>query len=258
MTTSRLLQRSRRTLRHHRARRNLLLEPLESRRVLATIPVTTFEDVVVADEFTSLREAITQADDNGEADTIVLPQGTYTLALGELVIDDAGALEIASNGEQATIDAQDASRVFWIKAGSDVTLNGLVITGGYSAENGGGIINHGTLTIEDSTIQGNRADWNGGGLENTAGATITNTLFQDNHASGFGGGFRNLGVEGGAGNMVITGCTFLENSSGNNGGAFDNNGVLVVSGSQFGPTEGEIGGNYAGGLGSAKSATAAS
>ena len=74
MKTPRHLQRSRRTLRHDRARRNLRLEPLESRRVLATIPVNTFEDVVDdQDGLTSLREAISLADDDGVEDTIFLP-----------------------------------------------------------------------------------------------------------------------------------------------------------------------------------------
>ena len=263
MGTAQLLRRFRRRSRHQRTTRSLLLEPLESRRVLAII-VNTFEDLVVADDgLTSLREAISQADDNGVEDTIVLPhaiegvEGTYALALSELAINDADALTIESADGPATIDAQGTSRVFSIAAGSNVTLNGLVITGGYSAVDGGGILNHGTLTIEDSTIQGNRSDWNGGGLENTADATISNTLFQDNQAAGFGGAFRNLGVDGGAGDMVVTGCTFLGNTAGGNGGAVDNNGVLVISGSQFGPTEAGIGGNYAGGVG-VPSVTAAS
>ncbi len=256
MKTARRLRRFHRTLRQHRVSRNLRLEPLESRQLLALL-VDTFADLVADDGHTSLREAISLADDNGVPDTIVLPhaidgvEGTYTLTLGELSIDDADALTIESAGGLATIDAQGASRVFSISAGSNVTLDGLVITGGYSAGNGGGIISQGTLTILNSAIQGNRSDQSGGGLENAADATISNTLFQNNYAGGFGGGFRNLGVDGGAGDMVVTDCIFLGNTAVFNGGGLDNNGVLVLSGGQFGPAAGAMGGNYAGGQGSA-------
>jgi CSLREA domain-containing protein len=84
-------------------------------RTLPSIMVDTFADTVDAnDGFTSLREAIAQAD----ADTIVLPhqiggvEGTYTLSLGVLSIADAGPLAIQSDGGPATIDARGSSQVF--------------------------------------------------------------------------------------------------------------------------------------------------
>ena len=250
--TARLLRRSRRRLLHHRARRNLRLEPLESRQLLAIL-VDTFEDVVADDGLTSLREAISQSDNNGAEDTIVLPhaidsiEGTYTLTLGELLIDDADALTIKSADSLATIDAQGASRVFSIAAGSDVTLSGLVITGGYSAESGGGIINQGTLAIQDSTIQGNSAA-GAGGLWNVGfgAAELSHTLVQSNHADGYGGGIANTGIFGSQGSMIVTGCTFLDNTAGINGGAIDNNGDLVVSESHFEGNHADSGGGAIG------------
>ena len=98
-------------LRQHRANRNLSLEPLESRKLLAITTVNTFEDLVAADDYTSLREAISLAHNNGRQDTIVLPhaildvEGTYALRAVSWSIDDADALTIESDGGPATIDA---------------------------------------------------------------------------------------------------------------------------------------------------------
>src|SRR4051794_5120568 len=85
-------------------RRRPVVELMESRTLLS-IMVGTFDDVVDSgDGFTSLREAIAMADDNGVTDTIVLPheiggiEGTYALTLGELAIDDADPLTIQSDG----------------------------------------------------------------------------------------------------------------------------------------------------------------
>jgi hypothetical protein len=141
--------------------------------------VNTFDDVLDPDDgLTSLREAIAQVADDGMVDTISLPTGTYPLALGELLIEDTDALTIAATGGPATIDALGASRVFHIAAGSDVTLDSLVITGDSTAESGGGIVNRGNLVIQDSTLQGNSAVGGGGALWNVdfGLAEITNTL----------------------------------------------------------------------------------
>ena len=132
---------------------------LEPRNLLA-VTVNTFDDAVVDDEFTSLREAIGLAA-GVPGEVIELPTGTYELALGELSITDAAPLTIQSTGGQATIDALAASRVFSIGEGSDVTLRGLVITNGSVADSGGGIWNRGTVTIEDSVLLNNFSDFTG-------------------------------------------------------------------------------------------------
>ena len=139
MTTASRVRRIRRDIHRDRARRNLHLETLEDRRVMAVM-IDTFDDVVADDGYTSLREAISLVSNDGVSDAIVLPhaiegvEGTYALSLGELAIDDADALTIQSDGGPATIDAQGLSRVFSIAVGSDVTLTGLVMTRGYSPE----------------------------------------------------------------------------------------------------------------------------
>src|SRR5262245_66021380 len=57
------------------------VEGLEGRLVPATIPVTTFDDIVGNDGKTSLREAISQANLTAVADTILLQAGTYRIKL---------------------------------------------------------------------------------------------------------------------------------------------------------------------------------
>src|SRR5262245_42131856 len=63
-------------------RTRLQLESLEDRLVPATINVTTFADIVNAnDGKVSLREAINMANATNEADTIYLQTGVYEIEL---------------------------------------------------------------------------------------------------------------------------------------------------------------------------------
>ena len=57
------------------------------------------------------------------------------------------------------VDANHASRVFYIASGKDVTISGLTITNGSAPSDfGGGIYNdHANLTVTSCTISGNSA-----------------------------------------------------------------------------------------------------
>lgn len=209
----------------HRRSQVLLLrfEVLEARILPASITVDTLNDVVDAnDSVTSLREAIATAAANPGADVIVLPEGHYTLDLGQLTIDDAsGSLTIQADGGLAIIDAQGASRVFEILAGSNVVLQGVGITGGFSIS-GGGIENRGVLEVIDGEIFENRATIQGGGLTNLGGtATIAGTTVRDNTADIFFGGLFNNGT------MTITDAAITENTAVLAGG-INNSGALTL------------------------------
>ena len=219
-----------------RGGRRPVVELLECRQLLS-IAVDTFDDVVNPnDGLTGLREAITQAAANAGADTVVLPHeiggivGTYALSLGELDIDDADPLTIQSDGGPATVDVQGASRVFTVAAGSVVTLEGLVITGGSVPDadtgSGGGVLNDGTITIADCTFLDNSAGFAGGGLYNTGQATVCDSTFQGN-ASTYGGGFANVGT------ASVSGGVFSNNTASGNSGGLDNIGIVSVTGTLF-------------------------
>ena len=172
------------------------------------------------------------------ADTIVLPheigsvEGTYSLTLGELAINDSDPLLIQSDGGPATIDAQGSSRDLSIAAGSAVTLQGLVITGGSAPDpstgSGGGVANDGTVTVTDCTFSGNSAGFVGGGLYNSglATATVTDSIFEGN-SSTYGGGFNNQGT------ATVTGGAFQNNTASGNSGGLDNIGTVSVFGTLF-------------------------
>jgi CSLREA domain-containing protein len=130
----------------------------------------------------SLREAINAAnaalgDNTITFSLLVFNTGkTITLAGSELSIEDNGALTIDNlTGHHITIDANNASRVFYVN-GATVSLNNLNITGGNSvgreiSGNGGGIYNNGgTLTIVNSTVSRNSAKSFGGGLFTAEGS----------------------------------------------------------------------------------------
>ena len=162
---------------------------------MAYITVTTPVDVVApGDGQLSLREAITQANGSSGLDTIrftatVVGQ-TLVLSGSELSITDDLTINGSTGGpaNQTTIDANHASRVMSITGtGTEVTLNGLIVTGGVSNFHPGGGIFLGSqtsLTLADSVVINNDAGdgsdgyhggSSGGGIFAEATARLTAT-----------------------------------------------------------------------------------
>lgn len=145
---------------------------------------------------------------------------TTWLTLARDVTIDASALSA-----RVEINGMNATRVFYT-SGTNVTLNSLKISGG-SAPDGGGIVNHGNLTILNSLVQGNAAT-GGGGLYNYGTVTITGSTLRDNSAAnGGGGGLYNSGT------ATITSSTLRNNTTTSEGGGILNSGTLNVANSTF-------------------------
>src|SRR5688572_27902717 len=119
-----------------RYRRTLRYEPLEDRRLLATVTVNTLADTIDLDDgLTSLREAIFATNLVAGQDTILLPFDfsgsdpvTLSLTLGELRITDSVSINsrsgfhaIDASGSDPTPDQNngDGSRVFVIDNEND-------------------------------------------------------------------------------------------------------------------------------------------
>ena len=209
------------------------IDELEGRVLLATFRVNTTLDTVVANLKTgqdatghiSLRSAIQAANAKPNADTIIVPAGTYKLTLTGANEDNAatGDLDINGNvtikgkGSAATIvDANNSDRAFQMLSGK-VQISGLTIEHGRASQ-GGGLLNSGgkvTLTSDvflnnvavgaagsDGTNgsgggqrggrRGQRRRWRrcaGGAIDNQAGSmTISKSAIISNLAQGGDGG----------------------------------------------------------------------
>lgn len=201
------------------------------------------------------------------ADTIVLPtNGVFDLtaahnsqfgATGLPVI--TGNMTIEGNG--ATINrllSAPEFRILVVDPNRHLTLRNTIISGGRAEgfnDNGGGILNYGTLNAENSVIAFSRA-YRGGGIRNsnTGTVTLTNSMVKSNRAYDYGGGIHNSGTVtinrstvnrnyatyggGGvyntsAGQMTITNSTFTGNDAAGlgSGGGIYNNGDMTLSNS---------------------------
>jgi hypothetical protein len=104
-------------------------------------------------------------------DSIMVGPATYT----ERNLTIGFSLKIVGSGASTTIidggGGRGVNGVVKVRGGSHVSLSGLTIQHG-RANNGGGIYNAGTLTINDSTISGNTSG-GGGGIYNYGGAVAT-------------------------------------------------------------------------------------
>jgi Ca2+-binding RTX toxin-like protein len=224
-----------------------------------SLVVTTLNDVDDdLDGLTSLREAIAFAETTDATDDVItfdpsLAGGTITLvdtfgadSNTDLDIDfnagTVGALTIDGDIDgdgtpDVTIDGNGTNRVIDITgANTDVTLNGLTITGGDAVglESGGGIRQQGgsELTISDSVITGNTAEDGGGIVSEDGGTTLTitgSTISDNNAATGFGGGLFTFNGT----NTTISDSTFSGNTGGAGGGLQNRGGVLTVTNSTF-------------------------
>jgi CSLREA domain-containing protein len=232
---------ARRSLYH----RKLRLEPLEDRRLLTVVTVTTVADTVdVNDGLTSLREAIFAANTVPGADTIqfdpsltaggpakiLLTQGDLKIT-SSLTINGPGAslLTIDASGNDPTPNDNfgDGSRVFSIDDGNagtqqTVSITGLTLTGGDVMGGGGAIFSRENLSVVASTISGNTSNV-GGAVYAVTGANgqiqILSCAILNNLSHWYGGGIQVSNGPGGA--TTIADCTIAYNRAQGAGGGID-------------------------------------
>jgi cysteine-rich repeat protein len=144
----------------------------------------------------TLRAAVQEANATPGADEIILPSGSYRLALAGGGEDAAasGDLDLADDvrltgmgADQSDIDGQGLHGVLQVLPGVTAEITQLTISGGLQPAYGsaGGIYNQGTLHMADCEITGNvaAAPYGTGGLYNEGTATIEHTAFDVNTPS---------------------------------------------------------------------------
>ncbi|MFC1879165.1 choice-of-anchor Q domain-containing protein [Chloroflexota bacterium] len=187
-----------------------------------------------------------------DGDSVLLGGGIYTSDEGQVILLDRSARLIggwnATFTEQSgvtSIDGEGLRRGIAMYTNQSVILDNMVILNGFTDSSGGGILNNGTLTINNSKIISNSAGNYGGGISGSAtlndcmvannsahwggGVAVTNidsavvnrSTISDNDAS-FGGG---IYVEG---NVYLTNSTITNNTANNGGGVYTSNSEEII------------------------------
>jgi len=201
----------------------------------------------------SLRSALAVAKDGDTIDATGI-SGTILLTGGELQINHNVTINGPGAGNLA-VNGNATSRVFENFA-ANVTISGFTITNGLpllpDSNGGGGILNHGGLTLTDSSIINNNAGGvppfgsDGGGINSNGGGTLTVT---NSVISGNGSGVRNGGGinSSGGGALMVTNSVIINNSNGSGGGIYADGAIVTVSNSTINGNLGVC--NAGGGIG---------
>ena len=159
----------------------------------------------------SLREAVIEANQNGQADVIMLPAGTYLIdfAGGSDISEQVGDLDISTDmefiGAPSVIDAQNVGRIMDITGTANVTLRNLTLQ------------NANTSLDTNSTLNGGAIEADGDSLR------LFNVSFLGNRAQSLGGAIRAFGDT----LVEIEGCYFSDNHAGSGAGIHSASGVSV-------------------------------
>jgi hypothetical protein len=185
-----------------------------------------------AGDVACLIAAINAANANGEANTIRLAAGTYTLTEADNGSPfDANGLPVITNpltitgrGAEMTIIEREGFmaptfRILEVAPTGTLTLKRLTLRGG-NASSGGGIANSGTLTLVHTTVTGNSANV-GGGITNSGTLTLVHTRLIRNRA------FDASGILTSSGTVTIAHSIFA-NNAGSFSGPLDIRGGTVT------------------------------
>ena len=103
---------------------------------------------------------------------------------------------------------------------------GLMMTDSTISSNqvGGGLAvgGDGPASVVRCTVSGNRA-YQGGGISNHGSLTVTESVVSENDAEAFGGGIKNDGE------LILDNCTLTANSAGNGGGVYNYLGTVMAT-----------------------------
>jgi len=212
----------------------------------------------------SLRAALLSAQ-NGD---IVTFNTSMTVALTQvLVVNRNVTIDGDLNNDNVadvTLDGQNRTQIMQVTSGTTATLDGLVITRGMVAGNGGnggddalvsqggGIYNAGTLTLRNVTVTANAASGGGGGggvtpqyaggggggggavgsgIGGKGGDTLNSTGSNGSAGQGgAGGGFFNIGGRGGSTTGGAGGAAYPGYSTGSAGGTASSGGLSIGGG----------------------------
>ncbi len=227
--------------------RKLCIEQLEDRQLLAILSVDNLNDLGEH----SLRQAILDANSNGEADTISFSvAGTIGIAsqlptiTGDLVINGGGQIAIdAGNGTDNEFSTGDGYRIFNIDDGDanvqiEVSLNGLKLVGGDASEDGGAVRSLERLTATNLDVSQNASTGYGGGFFSSGDFVLSASSVTGNYAENRGGG-----VAGNSTFMDIRDSTISGNSGLGGGGVFNQyRPTFIENSSIVGNTARNIGG----------------
>ena len=160
--------------------------------------------------YSSIQSAINAA---STGDKIKIAPGSYEEHLKIPGAGTATSLILSGAGAaQTTISGSHSGTVVTIAGGESVAIAGITITAGSEplancAGIAGGILNDGTLKLNNSAVSENKASGKGGGIYNNSGSALTvdNSVIFDNEADQHGGG-------GGGGGCVGAGGGIYNNS----------------------------------------------
>lgn len=140
-----------------------------------------------------------------------LSGATILLTNGEILLSNNITIDGSSLSNGITFNGNSSSRIFEVTSNATVTLNSLTITGGSdtTGNGGGGILNAGTLNINDSTFSGNSSADGGGGAIASLGS-LANLNMVDCTVANNNAAFAAIWSHGGA--MNLTFCTVSLNT----------------------------------------------
>lgn len=186
------------------------LEVLEDRTVPSTFNVA---------DVAALQGAVAAVNANpSEQAIILLAPGTYHLT-SELAIANPSHLVIKGDPSGSVVldNPTHSDRIIEIDGPGDVTIDGLVISGGSAHYGvGGGILASGvSLTLDHCTLSGNSAFYNGGGVYSDGVLTVNHSLIAGNSTLfGRGGGICSESVV----SLTVKDSTIANNSAAYYGG----------------------------------------
>jgi hypothetical protein len=165
----------------------------------------------------SLRGAIDVVQDNDSLDRdIPIPPGTYPLTQGLLLLSDNVKL-VGAGAATTTIDALHQDLAILVLFDHTAEISGVTIMNGQtpSLQDGGGVLNFGTLTMTDCVVRDNFSGGRGGGIANDKDAalshqgklTLVRTAIVGNKSMGGGGIFNDEG------DLTATDCTIDGNEA---------------------------------------------
>ncbi|MFN7414879.1 MAG: beta strand repeat-containing protein, partial [Dolichospermum sp.] len=209
--------------------------------ITLTVNTTADQNDGTATGGLSLRDAILIANSDIANQYIINLTGgtTYSLTAFSLTdtkggdLDILGNVTIQSTGTQpATIDASgltSADRVFEVS--NYLNLSNIIVKGGLTTENGGGIYigENATALLFNTTVKDNSNSSyfsSGGGIYNGGVLALVNSTVADNKVVGsstYGGGIYN------SGQAILLGTTIKNNTGTYGGGIYNSYGTLTIS-----------------------------